>query len=82
MVYGPCMKRSVIFGNVSNSLNSAVKIPDSQAYKIYENETMTRDCFGFTFDPTGVLLSLQTGFHFVGDAVVCAILEKTSGFKP
>ena len=29
-----------------------------------------------------ILLSYQTGFNFVSGAVVCAILEDTSGFEP
>ena len=38
LVYGPSIKWLVAFGNVSNFSNSAVKIPDSQGYKIYEND--------------------------------------------
>ena len=43
---------------------------------------MTRECFGFTFDLRGMLLSLQIGLRSVGAAVACEILETISGFEP
>ena len=42
---------------------------------------MTRERISFTFDLRDVLLSLKIGFHFVRAAVVCTILERTSGFE-
>ena len=38
---------------------------------------MVRECIGFTF----MLLSLCIDFCFVRVAMICAILEKTSGFE-
>ena len=58
--------------------NSAVKVPDSQAYR---NMEMTRELVDFTFDQRDTLLTLHIGFRFVRDAVACAILERTEGFK-
>ena len=43
---------------------------------------MTRKHISFTFDPRDMLLSLQMGFSFERAAVICAILERTSGLKP
>ena len=79
------MKCSIAFGCISSqkpaffSLNSAVKVHDSQAYR---NMGMTREHISFTFDPRDMLLSLQMGFSFVRAAVDCAILERTSGLEP
>ena len=51
--------------------NSAVKFPDSQAYR---NMEMTRERISFTFGPNGLQLCLA--------AVACAILERISGLEP
>ena len=59
--------------------NSAVKVHDSQAYR---NMEMTRELISFTFDPRGILLSVEMGFSFVRAAVACAVLEKISGLEP
>ena len=42
---------------------------------------MTKERISFTFDPRGMLLSLQMGFSFVRAAVACAILEIISGLE-
>ena len=82
------MKCSIAFGSISSQKpaflffflsNSAVNVHDSQAYR---NMEMTRERISFTFDPRDMLLSLQMGFSFVRAAVVCAILERTSGLEP
>ena len=52
-------------------------VPDSQAYK---NMEMTSECIGITFDLNVMLVLI--GFHIVGAAVACAILESPSGFEP
>ena len=59
--------------------NSAVKVHDSQAYRVM---VMTRERISFTFDSIDMLLSFQMGFSFVRAAVACAILERTSGLEP
>ena len=43
---------------------------------------MTRKRINFSSDLRDMLLSLQLGFRSVRTAVVCAILERTSGFEP
>ena len=58
--------------------SSAVKVHDLQAYK---NMAMKSRCIILTFDPGGMLLSLQIGFSFVRDAEACAVLEETSNFS-
>ena len=58
--------------------SSASKVHDLQAYK---NMAMKSGCIILTFDPGGMLLSLQIGFSFVRDAEACAILEETSNFS-
>ena len=79
------MKCSIASGSISSqkpaffSVNSAVKVHDSQAYR---NMEMTRERISFTFDPRDMLLSLQMGFSFVRASVACAILERTSGLEP
>ena len=43
---------------------------------------MNKECINFTFDPRGMLLSVQTVFIFVRAEVACAFHERTSGFEP
>ena len=45
----------------------------AQAYNLME---MTRECISFTFDPRGMLLSLQMGFNFVRAAVAVKSLRE------
>ena len=49
---------------------------------IHKVSEMTRERISFTFDPRGMLLSLQIGFSFVRAAVACATLERISGLEP
>ena len=43
---------------------------------------MARKPISFTFDPIDMLLSLQIDFSFVRAEMVCAVLERISGFEP
>ena len=56
-----------------------MKVYNLHALKTME---MTRECISFTFDPRGMLFSLQIGFSFVRAVVACAILERLSGLVP
>ena len=60
--------------------NSAVKIPDSQAYKIYENDKGV--LWFYLWSHRYVVISPLIGFHFVAAAVVFSVLGTTSDFKP
>ena len=52
---------------------------DSQAYRKMD---VTREHISRVLELREILLSLQSDFHFVNAAVVCAILESISGLKP
>ena len=56
--------------------SSAVTVLDSQAYRKMD---VTRKRI---LELREILLSIQTGFSLVNAAVVCAILESTSGLEP
>ena len=43
---------------------------------------MTRERISHILELRQILLSFQTGFNLVNAAVVCAILESTSGLEP
>ena len=43
---------------------------------------VTRDRISCILDRREILLSFQTGFYLASAAVVCAILESTSGLEP
>ena len=58
---------------------SAVGVHDSQAYREMD---VTRERISRILDMIEMLLSFQTGFNLVNAAVVCAILESTSGLEP
>ena len=52
------MRCSVVFGSISVLFSgSAVKVHDSQAYRIVN---LTRKRIGFSFDPRDILLSLYS----------------------
>ena len=52
---------------------------DLQAYRKMD---VTRDHISCILELREILLSFQTGFNLVNAAVVCAILECTSGLQP
>ena len=56
-----------------------MRVHDSQAYR---KKDVTRERISCTLELRDILLSFQTGFNLVNAAVVCAILESISGFKP
>ena len=59
--------------------SSAVTVNNSQAYRKMD---VTRDCISHILELKEVLLSFQTGFNLVSAAVVCTILESSSGLEP
>ena len=56
-----------------------MRVHDSQVYRKMD---VTRKHISHTLDLREILLSFQTGFNLVNAAVVCAILESTSGWEP
>ena len=56
-----------------------MRVHDSQAYRKMD---VTKEHIKHTLELREILLSLQTGFHLVSSAVVCAILESISGLEP
>ena len=58
---------------------SAERVYDSQAYRKMD---VTRERISRFWEVREILLSFQTGFNFVSGAIVCAILESTSGLQP
>ena len=56
-----------------------MRVNDSQAYR---KINVTTDRVSRILELREILLSFQTGFNRVNAAVVCAILESISGFKP
>ena len=59
--------------------SSAVRVHYSQACR---KMNVTRECISRNLKLREILLSFKTGFNFVNAAVVCAILESTSGLEP
>ena len=56
-----------------------MRVHDSQAYR---EKDLTRERISRILQLREILLSFQTGFNLVNAAVVCAILESTSGLEP
>ena len=56
-----------------------MRVHDSQAYRKMD---VTGERISRILELREMLLSFQTGFHFVNAAVVCAILESISGLEP
>ena len=59
--------------------SSAARVHDSQAYRKMD---VTRDHISRILEIREILLSFQTGFNLVHAAVICAMLESTSGLEP
>ena len=59
--------------------SSAVRVLDSQVYRKMD---VTRERISHILELREILVSIQTGFSLVNAAVVCAILESTSGLEP
>ena len=59
--------------------SSAVRVPDSQAYRKMD---VTRERISRILELREILLSFQTGFSLVNAAVVCSILKSISGLEP
>ena len=59
--------------------SSAVRVHDSQAYRKMD---VTRELISHILELSEILWSIQTGFSLVNAAVVCAILESSSGLEP
>ena len=59
--------------------SSAVKVHDSQAYKKMD---VIRERVSLILELREILLSIQTGFSLVNAAVVCVMLDSTSGLNP
>ena len=56
-----------------------MRVHDSQAYRKMD---VTRDRISRILELREITLSIQTSFNLVNAAVVCAILESTSGWEP
>ena len=56
--------------------SSAVRVHDSQAYR---KMGLTRKRINRILELREMLLSFQTGFNLVNDAVICVILKSISG---
>ena len=56
-----------------------MRVHDSQAYRTMD---VTRERISRISELRERLLSFQTGFNLVDAAVVCTILEDSSGFEP
>ena len=59
--------------------SSAVRVDDSQAYRKLD---VTRECISCILELREILLSFQTAYYLIKAAVVCAILQSTSGVGP
>ena len=59
--------------------SSAVKVHNSHAYR---TKDVTSERISRIVELSEMLLSFKTDFNFVNAAVVCAILESTSGLEP
>ena len=57
----------------------AVRIHDSQEYRKMD---VTRERISRILELREIHLSIKTGFSLVNAAVVCAVLESTSGVEP
>ena len=56
-----------------------MRVRDSQAYRKMD---VTMEPISCILELREILLSFQTGFNLANAAVVCAVLESTSGLEP
>ena len=56
-----------------------MRVHDSQAHSKMD---VKRECISRVLELRKMVLSFQTGFNLVSDAVVCAILESVSRLEP